>query len=76
MRPPHGRTAPIMVRRVVVLPAPLAPMMVVSLPGADLERNAPEHLDLAVTGFKLLDFDRRAHQFGSMSFSAMFGSPR
>ena len=65
-----------MVRSVVVLPAPLAPMTVVILPGLHLQRYAPQHLHLAVARLEFFDLQNGVHQLFSFSFSAMSGSPR
>ena len=61
--PPNGWMFPVMARRLVVLPAPLAPTSVVMRAARHAERNAPEHLDLVIARLQGLHAQAAARSF-------------
>ena len=57
--PRRGWSRPLIVLRVVVLPAPLAPMSVTISPSADGQRDALEGVDVAVVGVDVVEDEHR-----------------
>ena len=49
-----------MVRKVVVLPAPLAPIRVTISPGSTREGDALQRLDVAIVGVDVVDLQPRS----------------
>ena len=58
--PSRGRSSPLIVRSVVVLPAPLAPISATISPGVDRERDALQRMHVPVVGVDVADLQDRA----------------